>query len=184
MKKRQYKVLHRKIAFAFQWFILGVVTVLSLLLYQIVSDQMKPKFISPLPEGYITPRHTAISPVYAAEMTQEAPNMDTWVDEYSEKFSSSIMSKHQLKATLHYLLLRESRYDDDKGCGDNGKACGPLQFWQDTYIQYRNEMIKLGLTNHIGSRYNQKDAIETTAWALSVGRGKAWGPILREEIKI
>ena len=42
-------------------------------------------------------------------------------------------------------------------------------------------MLKKGLIKEIGSRYDLEQSIETTAWALLEGRGKEWGPILREE---
>jgi hypothetical protein len=85
---------------------------------------------------------------------------------------------------LHYLLLREQNYGGSNNCGDSGKACGPLQFHEPTYIGYRKIMIQRRLIDIVGSRFNMDNAIETAAWAINDGREGAWGPIARGEIKI
>ena len=107
--------------------------------------------------------------------------IDELVDEYATKFTKGPGGYSQMKATLHCLLYFETKHTAANGKGDNGLASGPLQFHQGTYVNFRKIMIKKGLTDHLGSRDNLEDAIETTAWALSDGRGKNWGPILRGE---
>lgn len=121
----------------------------------------------------------SVKVVYADEF-----KVDELVDTYSHKYGRTSYERNRIKALLHYLLLREQNYGGSDACGDGGKACGPLQFHEPTYISYRNIMIKKGLVKDMGSRLNMKDAIETTAWAISDGREKAWGPVFRGEIKI
>lgn len=106
---------------------------------------------------------------------------DVLVGKYADKFGKTTGEKSRLRGVLHCLLNIESVHGNNDGHGDNGMAGGPLQFWEETYIGYRKLMIKEGLVTEIGSRYNLENAIETTAWALVSGRGKAWGPILRWE---
>lgn len=106
---------------------------------------------------------------------------DVLVGKYADKYGRTTGEKSRLRGVLHCLLNIESVHGNNNGHGDNGMAGGPLQFWEETYIGYRKLMIKEGLVTEIGSRYNLEDAIETTAWALVTGRGKAWGPILRWE---
>lgn len=84
-------------------------------------------------------------------------------------------SQHsEMKMIMHCLLNRESKHGVDKGHGDGGRAGGPLQFHQPTWVAYRKLMGEPE-----SSRYNLKEAIRTTAWAISDGRGLAWGGILR-----
>jgi hypothetical protein len=110
--------------------------------------------------------------------------VDILVDTYASKYGKTSYERNRIKALLHYLLLREQNYGSSEACGDGGKACGPLQFHEPTYISYRSMMIKKGLVKEMGSRLNMKDAIETTAWAIANGKEKAWGPVFRGEIKI
>lgn len=108
--------------------------------------------------------------------------LDRIVDKNAKRFSYGSADRYsELKATLHCLLYFESKHTAANGHGDNGKAGGPFQFWEGTYEGFRKIMIKKGLTDHIGSRYDLEDATETTAWALVDGRGLNWGPILRGE---
>lgn len=120
-----------------------------------------------------------------ASMQFELPKtIDSMVDMYANKYGKTKWTKLRTKTILHYLLLREAAYGNTKTCGDSGKACGPLQFWEATYISYRNIMISRGLTTVIGSRWDMEQAIETAAWAINDGRERAWGPIARGEIKL
>lgn len=85
---------------------------------------------------------------------------------------------------LHFLLLREQNYGGSKNCGDSGLACGPLQFHEGTYERNRKDMIDKGFVNDIGSRHDMSDAIETTAYMISIGQENQWGPVARGEIKL
>jgi hypothetical protein len=136
---------------------------------------------------YIT-RPSVISPCSdsGCQSVQYIPQetLDTMVHDYSYKYGKTSYERNRIKAMLHYLLLREQNYGGSEACGDGGKACGPLQFHEPTYISYRKIMIKRGLVNDMGSRLDMEDAIETTAWAIADGRERAWGPIARGEIQL
>jgi hypothetical protein len=110
--------------------------------------------------------------------------VDDYVNKYADKFGKTTISRQQIKVKLHFLLYKESKYGVDTGCGDSGKACGPLQFHEATWYSYRQIMLDRGLIEEIGDRYNMEQAIETTAWAISDGRELAWGPIKRGEIDL
>jgi len=138
----------------------------------------KTEFISPLADDVIVMERIVIHTLPAEE------NLDTWVEQASEKFTDNAVAKSILKAKLHFLLSKESKHGLSKNCGDGGKSCGPLQFWESTWIGYRKLMIKEGVAEEIGDRFNMKQAIFTTAWAIADGRELAWGPIKRGEIKI
>lgn len=81
---------------------------------------------------------------------------------------------------MHCLAHRESGHGASNAHGDNGMAGGPFQFWEDTWIRMRNQMIKQGYADEIGSRYDLKESIRTTTWAIKNGNAKEWGPILRD----
>lgn len=110
--------------------------------------------------------------------------VDEMVDKYADKYGKTQSYKNRTKALLHFLLYREAGYGSNKNCGDSGLACGPLQFHEPTYQGYRKIMIKEGHVDHVGSRLNMEDAIETCAWAVNDGREEAWGPYMRGEIKL
>lgn len=112
------------------------------------------------------------------------PKVDDIVDTYAKKYGTTIYRQNRTKAMLHFLLLREQNYGGSTNCGDGGKACGPLQFHEPTYISYRKIMINRGLVTELGSRLDMENAIETAAWAINDGRESAWGPIARGEIKL
>lgn len=104
-RTRRNRLLRYKIAFAFQWFILGVITVLSILLYQIVSEQMKPKFISPLPEGHV-PSRTIVQRIYAAEPGKK------YADERSNKLAAFLKSKNSpLEPHASLIVTLADKYD-------------------------------------------------------------------------
>lgn len=88
--------------------------------------------------------------------------------------------KSEALMIMHCLAHRENGHGGNPSAhGDNGLAGGPFQFHQPTWDGYRKLMITEGLATEIGSRYDFKESARTTAWALSTGRSKAWGPILR-----
>jgi hypothetical protein len=118
-----------------------------------------------------------------AGTSAELQTIDEKVDFYANKFGKTAWTKLRTKTLLHYFLLRESAYGNTKVCGDNGLACGPLQFHEATYQGFRKIMIKRGLTTEVGSRLDMDNAIETAAWAINDGRENDWGPYARGEIK-
>ncbi len=109
--------------------------------------------------------------------------IDRYVDVYSRKYAKNDTQYSWLKNISHCLLFYESKHGQAKGFGDRGLAGGISQFHQNTYVSYRNKMIKKGLVNNIGSRLDDENAIQTMIWAISNGYGKAWGPVLRGECK-
>jgi len=105
------------------------------------------------------------------------------IEKYARKFSKNKTEEYRLTYLLHCLLKHESYYYLNQNCGDNGKACGPLQFHQETWNRFREQMLKEGLITEIGNRENPEQAIETTAWALTHGKENEWGPIRRRECR-
>jgi hypothetical protein len=120
--------------------------------------------------------------VQAAE--SEGEKIDAWVHKYAMKYGKTPWAQNRTKALLHFLLLREQNYGGSQNCGDSGKACGPLQFHEATYKEYRTIMMDDYLVTNLGSRLDMENAIETAAWAINNGREKAWGPVARGEIKL
>lgn len=107
---------------------------------------------------------------------------DQLIDIYSYTFGKSLWNQLRTKTLLHYMLLRESAYGNTTKCGDSGLACGPMQFHEPTYEEYRGIMISKGLAPTMGSRWSLEDSISTAAWAINDGRENAWGPVARGEI--
>lgn len=105
------------------------------------------------------------------------------VEKTVDRFAKNESQKSYLLYLSHCLLFRESKHWENQNFGDGGLAGGPLQFHEATYQAYRKEMIKKGLVDHVGSRLNLEDSIETMIWAVMDGRGTAWGPIKRGECK-
>jgi hypothetical protein len=110
--------------------------------------------------------------------------IDQMVDKYSKKYGKTTYSQNRLKALTHYLLLREQNYGGSDACGDSGLACGPMQFHAGTYTANRQRMIDKKLVDHMGSRLDMEDSIETAIWMFSIGQENQWGPYYRGEIKL
>lgn len=112
----------------------------------------------------------------------EQENIDTWIGKYSDYYANTKKPASYLRYQLHCLANKESghRYNDHKKCGDNGKSCGLYQYRQPTWEMFRKEMIKKGLVSEIGSLWNNEQATETTAYALSQGYDNHWGPIVNK----
>jgi hypothetical protein len=146
----------------------------------------------PLPPGWTVVAAPPISPVATDNMTEPPvtptpitkKSVDDMVVASAEKYGKSDEDINRLRVTLHFHLFKESRYGAVKRCGDSGRACGPLQFWAETFTAYRRVMIAQGHAREIGSRLDLETAIDTTAWALANGRQLAWGPLKRGEIKL
>ena len=120
--------------------------------------------------------------VEAEERLSDYQKIDRWVDIYCDKYEISQYRMNRCKALTHFLLLREQNYGGSTSCGDSGKACGPMQFHEETYIRNRKDMIKKGLTKEMKSRLDMESAIETAIYMFSIGQEKQWGPIARGEI--
>ncbi len=113
------------------------------------------------------------------EPTIAPKDIDIYTGLAVDEFFTTPGQQSEMRMIMHCLLKRETSHGYNKGHGDQGKAGGPLQFWQGTWEGYRKLMIKEGLATEIGSRYDLKEAIRTTVWAIKNDRAKAWGPIYR-----
>lgn len=137
-----------------------------------LAAQAKTEFVSPLPE------HPPI--ILERQVPVEVPqeDIDTWVGEYTDQYFNDYR-RSEVRMIMHCLLHRESGHASSDAHGDNGKAGGPLQFWNDTWVRMRTQMIKQGKTNEIGSRYDHEQAIHTAIWAIANGHALEWGPVNR-----
>lgn len=113
------------------------------------------------------------------KVTDTAQPYDVWVGESVDKYFKGGQAS-EMRMVMHCLLSRESTHGLNKGLGDGGAAGGPLQFHQGTWNTVRASMIKAGVATEIGDRFDMQQAIEATAYAISIGRGLEWGPLLRE----
>jgi hypothetical protein len=116
---------------------------------------------------------TALSP------TPTPKDVDVFVGEAVDEFFKDAGRQSEVRMILHCLLNRETKHDVSKGHGDGGRAGGGLQFHQPAWEGYRKLMIQEGLATEVSTRYDLKEAIRTTVWAIKNNRAKAWGPILR-----
>lgn len=105
-------------------------------------------------------------------------NISSLIDDAVAEFLPSHKSESLM--IMHCLAHRESGHGASNAEGDGGLAAGPFQFHETTWIRMRSQMIKLGLATEISSRYDLKEAVRTTAWAISNKNGLEWGPILRD----
>lgn len=107
---------------------------------------------------------------------------DTNISSIIEDAVDEFLPNHRSESLMimHCLAHRESGHGVSKAHGDGGLAGGPYQFHEATWQRMRKQMIKQGYAEEIGSRYDLKEAIRTTAWAIREGRALEWGPILRD----
>jgi len=104
-------------------------------------------------------------------------NISSLIDDAVNEFLSDHKSESLM--IMHCLAHRESGHGASDAHGDGGLAGGPFQFHEATWNRMRKQMIKQGKAIEIGSRYDLKESIRTTAWAIKEGRALEWGPILR-----
>lgn len=104
-------------------------------------------------------------------------NISSLIDDAVNEFLPDHKSESLM--IMHCLAHRESGHGASNAHGDNGMAGGPFQFWEDTWNRMRKQMIKQGAATEIGSRYDLKEAVRTTAWAIKEGRALEWGPLKR-----
>lgn len=110
---------------------------------------------------------------------------DEYKDEISMYISEAVdefLPNHRSESLMimHCLAHRESGHGASNAHGDGGKAGGPFQFWEETWTRMRGRMITDGKATDMTDRYNLKESVRTTAYAISKGWAKEWGPILRD----
>ena len=130
-------------------------------------------------ETFATPTPSPTSTPTVEEISS-AKSYDIYVGEFVDEYFSNPGQQSEVRMIMHCLLYRETKHDLSKGHGDGGLAGGPLQYHQPTWDGFRKIMIKKGLVNEVGSRYDIKESIRTTVWAIEDGRALNWGPILRD----
>jgi len=154
-----------------------------------------PRILYPIPDNAIVKsvkvaKEAAVKKVEAKEVevsptpiikTPEIEDVDILTGQAIDEFYKGPGDRSYMRQLMHCLLFKETKHDYSKDHGDGGLAGGPLQFHQPTWEGYRKIMIEEGYAKEIGSRYDLKEAIRTTVWAIRDGRGNAWGPILRGE---
>lgn len=131
-------------------------------------------------QGIVSPAPAPTPEPVIKEVIVKDEDIDTWVRDYINQYFSNASQRSEMKMIMHCLLNRESQHGLDQGHGDSGMAGGPLQYWEQTWESYRSQMVSEGQTAEIGSRYDMKEAIHTTVWAIKNGKGLAWGPLLRD----
>lgn len=126
-----------------------------------------------------------VSPLpYTEQVLVEVPvffereGQDFWIDRYARKYATHKKNWSYLKYQLHCLANKESTHHENKGTGDHGLADGLYQYHASTWVNFRKIMIQEGLVDEIGDLHNDRQAIETTAWALADNRDNNWGPIV------
>ena len=72
------------------------------------------------------------------------------------------------------LAWAESRYGQDKRCGDGGKACGLYQWHYSTWKEFQKKFNRYDLDWN-----NNRDQIVMTILALKHGYWYRWGTLLR-----
>lgn len=191
MKRPSYKTKWQRTKRSF----LVTVTILLLFVAMLIISgwlERRNQILSPLPDsniqgfGAITNTVMAYEPVVKPIedlCESDLCRFDYWVGKYTDKYFDLNSQRSEVRMIMQCLLHRESGHqphDANGPHGDGGKAGGILQYHAPTWIGYRKIMMDEGLVSEIGSRYNPEQAIETTVWAISTGRAKAWGPILRD----
>lgn len=155
----------------------------SIVFFMYMYEQIKQPLISPLGEVQAS---EATGSAYVTIIDKEVvkkESIDTWVAEFVDEYFESNTQRSEARMIMHCLLHRESGHrelGENDAHGDGGRAGGILQFHENTWIVFRKLMLNAGLVNEIGSRYDAKEAIRTTVWAIKNNRSLAWGPILRE----
>lgn len=102
---------------------------------------------------------------------------DIWIGEAADRFANKNKSASQLRYQLHCLANKESKHGEYQTCGDSGKSCGLYQYREATWSYFRKLMLAKGLIASVSTRWNEKEAIATTAWALANNKELNWGPI-------
>jgi len=104
-------------------------------------------------------------------------NISSLIDDAVNEFLPNHKSESLM--IMHCLAHRESGHGASNAHGDGGLAGGPFQFHEETWNRMRKQMIKQGKATEISDRFNLKEAIRTTAWAINNGNAREWGAIYR-----
>ncbi len=101
--------------------------------------------------------------------------MDIWIGKYVDMFAKTDAEKSKWRYYMHCIANHESSHHYNKKDGDDGLAHGLMQFHHATYVEYRTRLMDRGLVSNMGSEYDDEDAIETMAFAISQGAIGDWG---------
>lgn len=156
------------------WKLLFLFTVLALFVGQLAKNlDVRAEFYNPAGDVRVVEVEKIVN-VYGE-------NIDGWIATAAKQFKNTKYTESYLKYQLHCLANKESghRHDNHTVCGDSGKSCGLYQYRKGTWEGFRKIMIKEGLATEIGSLWDDKLQVFTTAWALSNSRHQNWGPWLR-----
>jgi len=176
-KKKYHETMHWLIKLIL---IVAATIVLAWIFSYAYDNAPEPQIISPIAEA----KENTIKVRFLNEtelkeaLRKSIPNM---VEMSASRFATNDKQKNYVIYQLYCLLRKESDFGENENCGDSGKSCGILHFWEDTYNRMRKQMIKQGLVTELGDRFSPFYSIETTAWALVNGYGREWGPIARRE---
>ncbi|MCR4324970.1 MAG: hypothetical protein NUV69_04770 [Candidatus Curtissbacteria bacterium] len=132
----------------------------------------------PVASPITSPVPTSTPTATVAEIVSAKP-YDIYVGEFVDEYFENPAQQSEVRMIMHCLLYRETKHDLSKGHGDGGLAGGPLQYHEATWEGFRKIMVNKGLVTEIGSRYDVKESIRTTVWAIEDGRALNWGPLLR-----
>lgn len=137
--------------------------------------------VGKVPSAYaveiLTPTPSPTS--YIPDKQVDPKEISVFIDQAVQEFLPTHYSESMM--IMHCLAHRENGHASNLDAhGDNGKAGGAFQFWESTWIRMRKAMIADGVAEELGSRYDVKEAARTTAYAISKGWGKEWGPIYRK----
>jgi hypothetical protein len=159
-----------------EWFILYLVFIILITagvhIYERLEWKVQRAFASNYP--YTSPLPITPTPIIMYQMVM---NQDTWIGEYADQYATPKRNASYLRYQLHCLAHKENNHHANNNKGDSGLASGMYQFHQATWLGFRKIMMQKGLITEIGNRDNDRQAIETTAWALANGRENNWGPI-------
>ena len=90
--------------------------------------------------------------------------IDYWCKEYHFPYPT----------LMKWLANKESRYGQDKRCGDGGKACGLYQWHYSTWKEFQKKFNRYDLDWN-----NNRDQIVMTILALKHGYWYRWGTLAR-----
>ena len=167
MKKHSHYVNKRKYNMMYITSVLSITFLLYFLLKESAKN-VQAEFYNPLSDVIVVEKEILVD--------RPDENIDSWIAKYSKEYATTEKPESYLKYQLHCLANKESghRYSDHTKCGDNGKSCGLYQWREESWKIMRK---KMGAS--IGSLWNNKEAIETTAYALTHGYDNWWGPLMR-----
>lgn len=105
---------------------------------------------------------------FQAKKQWNATEIQSKIDELCEKYNFPYFT------LMKWLANKESKYGQDKRCGDGGKSCGLYQYRKPTWIMLQKKFNREDLNYN-----NDIDQIEMTILALKNGYWYLWGPLQR-----